>query len=152
MFPTCVKEVQKVKGRLAALNQFISWSTEKCWPFFQALKKNESTFAGTNMRDNLPRIEEVSDFTTPGVKAFLRETLYHYLFVSKSNVSGTLVCEHEGIQKLVYYVSHSMNRPQTRYQRLESWCLFSSSSRGNLSTISKPFWSQSSQSIPWEAP
>jgi len=42
-------------------------------------------------------------------------------------MSGALVCEDEGIYKLVYYVSHSMNGLQTRYQRLEKlvFALFS---------------------------
>ena len=34
-------------------------------------------------------------------------------------MSRALVCEDEGIQKSVYYISYSMNGPQTRYQRLE---------------------------------
>jgi len=38
-------------------------------------------------------------------------------------VSEALVQEHEGIQKSVYYTSHSMNDPQTRYQRLEKLVL-----------------------------
>ena len=42
--PTCVKEVQMLNGCLAALNRFISRSTDKCKPFFQALKKNGADF------------------------------------------------------------------------------------------------------------
>jgi len=42
--PTYVKEVQMMNGRLAALNQFISRSMDKCKPFFQALKKNGVDF------------------------------------------------------------------------------------------------------------
>jgi len=38
-------------------------------------------------------------------------------------VSGALVREDEGVQKPVYYVSHSMNGPQTRYQKLEKLVL-----------------------------
>jgi len=34
-----------------------------------------------------------------------------------------LVREEEGIQKPVYYISHAMNGPQTRYQRLEKLVL-----------------------------
>jgi len=67
------------------------------------------------MRDNLPRIEEVSDFTTPARKAFLGTELSLYLVISESAVSGALVQEEEGIQKPVYYVSHSMNGLQIRY-------------------------------------
>jgi len=47
------------------------------------------------------------------------ETLYLYLAVLESAVSGFSVREDEGIQMLVYYVCHSMNNPQTKYQRLE---------------------------------
>ena len=36
--PTTKKEVQKLTGRLASLNRFISRSAEKCLPFFKALK------------------------------------------------------------------------------------------------------------------
>jgi len=49
--------------------------------------------------------------------------LYLYLVVSESTVSGSLVREEEGAQKAVYYVSHIMNGPQTRYQRLEKLVL-----------------------------
>jgi len=43
--PTHVKEVQMLNGRLAPLNRFISRSTDKCRPFFQALKKNAADFS-----------------------------------------------------------------------------------------------------------
>ena len=36
--PTMGKGVQKLTGRLASLNRFISRSAEKCLPFFEALK------------------------------------------------------------------------------------------------------------------
>jgi len=38
-------------------------------------------------------------------------------------MSGALVREDEGIQKLVYYASHSMNSPKIRHQRLEKLML-----------------------------
>ena len=39
MKPTTIKKgVQKLTGRLASLNRFISRSAEKCLPFFKALK------------------------------------------------------------------------------------------------------------------
>jgi len=71
------------------------------------------------MRDSLPKIEEVSDFTTPAIKAFLGRddiSLTHCLGVS---CERALVHDEEGVQKPVYYVSHSMNRSQTKYQKLE---------------------------------
>ncbi|KAI5334862.1 hypothetical protein L3X38_024995 [Prunus dulcis] len=35
------KEIQSLTGRAAALNQFLSRSTDKCRPFFRALKKRQ---------------------------------------------------------------------------------------------------------------
>jgi len=51
----------------------------------------ELTSLDRGMQDSLPRIEEVSDFTTPVVKAFLGRMLYLYLDVSESAVSEALV-------------------------------------------------------------
>ena len=36
--PRTVKEVQKLIGRIAALNRFVSRATDKCLPFFKTLK------------------------------------------------------------------------------------------------------------------
>ena len=36
--PKKVKEVQSIKGKVAALNRFISRATDKCLPFFRILK------------------------------------------------------------------------------------------------------------------
>lgn len=44
--PRSVKDMQKLTGRLAALNRFLSKSAEKSLPFFQILKKAE-TFVWT---------------------------------------------------------------------------------------------------------
>ena len=37
--PRTVKEVQKLIGRIAALNRFVSRATDKCLPFFKTLKQ-----------------------------------------------------------------------------------------------------------------
>ena len=37
--PKTVKEVQKLRGRIATLNRFISKMTDKCLPFFKTLKQ-----------------------------------------------------------------------------------------------------------------
>ena len=36
--PKTVKEVQKLTGRIATLNRFVSRATDKCLPFFKTLK------------------------------------------------------------------------------------------------------------------
>lgn len=37
--PKNIKEVQSLNSRVAAHNRFVSWATNKCLPFFKALKK-----------------------------------------------------------------------------------------------------------------
>ena len=37
--PKTVKDVQKLTGKIAALNRFISRATDKCLPFFKTLKQ-----------------------------------------------------------------------------------------------------------------
>ena len=37
--PKTVKEVQKLTGRVVALNRFVSKATDKCLPFFKTLKQ-----------------------------------------------------------------------------------------------------------------
>ncbi|KAI5335574.1 hypothetical protein L3X38_025707 [Prunus dulcis] len=39
--PSTVKEIQSLKDRAAALNRFLSKSTDKCRPFFKALKNGQ---------------------------------------------------------------------------------------------------------------
>jgi len=63
------------------------------------------------MQDIFPRTEEKYGLVTLLSKRFSGETLYLYLAVSESAVSGALVREDEGVQKPMYYVSHSMNGP-----------------------------------------
>ena len=75
------------------------------------------------MRSGLPRVEEILGLTLLLSKPASGETLYLYLTVSESAVSRTLVREEEGAQKPVYYISHTMSNPQTKYQRLEKLVL-----------------------------
>ena len=86
--PTCVKEVQTLNGHLADLKRFISQPTDKCRPFFQALKKNGADFCWN----------EECKTSFQGLKRYLSsppllskyssgETLFLYLANSKSAVS-----------------------------------------------------------------
>lgn len=42
--PRTVKEVQRLTGMIRALFRFISWSTNKCHPFFQVLKGKDKIY------------------------------------------------------------------------------------------------------------
>ena len=105
-----------------ALNKFLSRSTDKCKPFIQVLKKNGADF----------RWDEECEVVFQGMKRYLtslpllskpvsEEILFLYLAMSESAVSGALIREDEGIQKLMYYISRSLTEAQTRYQRMKNW-------------------------------
>ena len=41
-FPTCIKDVQRLTRRIAVLSRFISKTSERCYLFFNALRKSKS--------------------------------------------------------------------------------------------------------------
>ncbi|KAL5561188.1 hypothetical protein UlMin_030935 [Ulmus minor] len=121
--PTCIRDVQRLAGRVAALSRFISRSSEKCHLFFSTLRKSkdfEWTQACEQALQDLKRY-----LTSPPLLSKPKdgEQLYIYLVVSKGAVSAVLVREEEGKQFTVYYVSKSMLDAETRYTQLEKLAL-----------------------------
>ncbi|XP_027158506.1 uncharacterized protein LOC113760135 [Coffea eugenioides] len=97
--PRNLREVQRLNGRLAALNRFLSQSAEKALPFFKYLH-HLPTLAS-------PRPEE---------------KLYLYLSAADEAVSAVLIRD-EGTQVPVYYVSRALRGPETRYTQVEKLVL-----------------------------
>ncbi|CAL2247866.1 unnamed protein product [Prunus armeniaca] len=109
------KEIQSLTGRAAALNRFLSRSTDKCRPFFKALKKghkdkwdDECEVAFQNLKTYL---------TSPPLlsKPIPGEDLYIYLAVSDS----ALIREELGAQHPVFYTSKALLDAETRYPKME---------------------------------
>jgi len=103
--PKTVKKVQKLIGRIAALNRFVSRATNKCLPFFKTLKQAfawidecEATFQELKYYMSNPPL------LSPSKE---RENLYLYLAVSAMAVSTTLIREEDKKQLPVYYVSQA---------------------------------------------
>ena len=78
--PMCVKEVQILNVHLAILNRLLSRSTDKCKPFFQALKKNRTDFRWDEEYEGLKRYLTSPTFLSKPVTG---ETLFLYLAVSR---------------------------------------------------------------------
>ena len=90
--PTCVKEVQILNGRLAALTRFLCRSTDECKSFFQVLKKNEADFCWDDECETAFQGLKMYLISLPLLsKPVTGETLFLYLAVSESAVSGALV-------------------------------------------------------------
>ena len=79
--PTTRKGVQKLTGRLASLNRFISKSEEKCLPFFKALKGSVNMEWGEEQakafEDLKQYIEKLAVMSCPSEKAELLFTSPH---------------------------------------------------------------------------
>ena len=113
-----MKEVQKLTGRVAALNRFISKSSDKCRLFYDVLKKNKG-FEWTPEHEHA--LQDLKQYLmTPPLlsKPSADEPLQLYVAVSESSVSAVLARESQDGQLPVYYVSKS-----TRYSSLEKLVL-----------------------------
>jgi hypothetical protein len=115
--PTTVKEVQSLTEKAAALNRFVSRSTDKCLPFFKILWKafqwtEECQHAFEELKVYLSSPPLLSPSKTG-------EELYLYLAVSSSAVSSALIREEERVQKPVYYTSRALKGAEERYSNME---------------------------------
>jgi hypothetical protein len=91
--PKTTKQLQQLTGRLVALNQFISRSTDKCLPFFKILSKafewsSECEEAFTQLKRYLTSTPLLSR-TVPG------EVLHLYVTVSPMAIGAALIREDE---------------------------------------------------------
>ena len=115
--PRTVKEVQKLTGRIAALNKFVSKATDKCLPFFKTLKQ---AFTWTDECEeafqDLKRYLSNPPFLSPSKEG---EKLYLYLAVSTTTVSAALIREEAKKQLPVYYVSQAFQWAESNYPQIE---------------------------------
>ncbi|XP_071912192.1 uncharacterized protein [Coffea arabica] len=121
--PRNIKEVQRLTGRMAALNRFLSKSAVRGAPFFKALKANrqfewslECQRAFDELKAHLARLPAL---TSPE----LGETLFIYLAAGEGAISAVLVREEERTQKPVYYVSRALQGAEARYSAVERYVL-----------------------------
>ena len=115
--PRTVKEVQKLTGRIAALNRFVFRATDKCLPFFKTLKQafawiDECEAAFQELKHYLSNPPLLS----PSKEG---ENLYLYLAVSATAVSATLIREEGNRQLPVYYVNQTFQGAEFRYPKIE---------------------------------
>ena len=115
--PKTVKEVQKLTGRIAIINRFISKATNKCLSFFKTLKQ-----AFTWIEECENTFQELKQYlSNPPLLSPSKEgeDMYLYLVVSATAMSATLIREKDGTQLLVYYISQAFQGAKTKYPRIE---------------------------------
>ncbi|VFQ71635.1 unnamed protein product [Cuscuta campestris] len=117
--PRSIKEVQRLTGKMAALGQFLSKSSEKSIPFFGTLKKVPQ-FQWTP--ECQAAFEELKKYLlAPQVlaKPIKGEKLYLYLGVSPGAISSILLREEGDTQRPIYYVSRTLRDAELRYSVVE---------------------------------
>jgi hypothetical protein len=123
--PTCIKDVEKLTGCMAALNKFILKLGERGLPFLKLLK-HQVKFVWTPEADQA--LAQLKDFLSkPPVLMAPRkkEHLLLYLATTTHVVSSAIVVERqEGchaypIQRPVYFVSEVLSESKARYQLVQ---------------------------------
>jgi dsDNA-binding SOS-regulon protein len=123
--PTCIKDMEKLTGCMAALNRFISKLGEWGLPFFKLLKHQEK-FAWTPEADQA--LTQLKDFLSkPPVLTAPRkkEQLLLYLAATTHVVSTAIVVERQEdghaypVQRPVYFVSKVLSESKAHYQPIQ---------------------------------
>jgi hypothetical protein len=123
--PTCIKDVQKLTGCMAALNRFISKFGERGLPFFKLLKHQEK-FMWTPKADQA--LAQLKDFlskppvlTTPRKKEQL--LLYHAATTHVVSTAIVVGRQEDGhaypVQRPVYFVSEVLSESKAHYQQVQ---------------------------------
>ncbi|KAI5350866.1 hypothetical protein L3X38_003757 [Prunus dulcis] len=118
--PKTVKDIQSLTGRVAALTRFISKATDRCAPFFKALKGTKRNITWTAECETA--FSELKEYMG---RAPLLSTPEHgdilvvYLSVSASAVSSVLIRLKDNAEHPVHYVSKALQDAEVRYPDIE---------------------------------
>ena len=116
--PKLVKEVQKLKGCVAALGRFMSKSTDKCSPFFKTLKQTKFVWT-SEAEESFSKLKEYLTSLPKLVSSINGETLVLYVFVSEYSLFGVLITKMDKKQLSVYYISHAFHGLEANYNEIE---------------------------------
>ncbi|KAM2181844.1 hypothetical protein ACFX1Q_032409 [Malus domestica] len=122
--PVTSKDIQSLTSKVAALTRFISKATDRCAPFFKALKGSKKYITWTdecaeafkNLKDYMSKAHLLS-------KPKVGDTLIIYLSVSASAVSSVLIRNDGNVERPVYYASNALQDAETRYSNIEKLAL-----------------------------
>lgn len=121
--PKIVREVQRLTGRLAALNRFLSKSAQQGLPFFKVLKKANRFEWDSECQEAFDQLKEHLRSLPTLVSPMAGEALFLYLAIAEEAVSAVLVTEESKIQYPIYYVSRALSGLETRYTSAEKFAI-----------------------------
>ncbi|XP_057739838.1 uncharacterized protein LOC130956919 [Arachis stenosperma] len=121
--PGCVKDVQRLAGRLTSLSRFLGASATKALPFFYLMRKRIAFEWTPACEEAFKHFKEI--LATPPVlgKPKVGEPLYLYLAITGEALAAVLIREEERAQQPVYFVSRALQGAELRYSKLEKLAL-----------------------------
>ncbi|GJQ97920.1 reverse transcriptase domain-containing protein [Tanacetum coccineum] len=122
----CLKDVQKLNGKLASLNRFLAKSTEKPLPFFKTLKKytrKSNFYWNTEAKEAFKQMKQLIAELPMLVAPMEKKKLIIYLAATKETVSAVLMTERETKKMHIYFVSRALKGPEVNYTSMEKLVL-----------------------------
>jgi hypothetical protein len=121
--PVSVKDVQKLTGRVAALNRFIPRVAERSLSFFQVLRSSRNFQWSKTQKQAFQELKDYLSNMTKLCPPEPKSPLLLYLSASNSAVSVVLVQEKEEEGKFkqipVYFASKALSESKLFYTELE---------------------------------
>ncbi|GJZ81827.1 reverse transcriptase domain-containing protein [Tanacetum coccineum] len=122
MFIGCLKDVQKLSGKLASLNRFLAKYAEKSLPIFKTLKKctKKSDFHWTAEAEDACKqmkrlIADLPTLTTP-----MEKEVNHQLHSGSKRTESAVQQKGRGTKQMpIYFVSRALRGPKINYMQME---------------------------------
>ncbi|KAM1441683.1 hypothetical protein ACFXTO_009764 [Malus domestica] len=122
--PVTSKDIQSLTGKVATLTRFISKATDRCAPFFKALKGSKKYITWTD--ECAEAFKNLKDYMSKALmfsKPEVGDTLMIYLLVLASAVSSVLIRNDGNVEWPVYYASKALQDAETRYSNIKKLAL-----------------------------
>ncbi|XP_052117555.1 uncharacterized protein LOC127747557 [Arachis duranensis] len=121
--PGCIKDVQRLAGRLTSLSRFLGASATKALPFFNLMKKGMAFEWTPACEEAFQHFKEI--LAAPPVlgKPKDGEPLYLYLAITGEALAAILVREEGKAQQPIYFISRALQGAELRYSKLEKLAL-----------------------------
>jgi hypothetical protein len=121
--PVSVKDVQKLTGRVTALNRFVPRAAERSLPFFQVLRSSKNFQWSETQKQAFQELKNYLSNMTKLCPPEPRSPLLLYVSALNSAVSAVLVQEKEEEGKCqqipVYFASEALSGSKLFYSELE---------------------------------
>ncbi|KAK1680447.1 hypothetical protein QYE76_041295 [Lolium multiflorum] len=123
--PTCLKDVQRLTGCVAAISRFVSRLGEKALPLYKLLKKTDKFVWDEAADEALQELKNI--LSSPPILAAPAESEPMLLYMAATNKVISLVIvvvrkeegyEH-GVQRPVYYISEVLTESKQRYPHFQ---------------------------------